>query len=256
MTAGQPPGAATVPALYDGHVVHIRRHPLRRVFRHRICLWLVDLDELPAPPWWLPPFVRFRARDHFGAPDRPIRQNLDTWLCSQGVDDLGGGRVLMLASPRVLGHVFNPLTVYWCHRADGRLACVVAEVHNTYGERHGYLLRTGPDGRAVVGKDFYVSPFLAMSGSYHMRLPAPDERLALTVSLVDGGRVLFSAALTGRRTPAAPWNVLRLALAHPLPQHRISAAIRLHGMALWLRGLPVAPRPPHDPRKVRPCPRH
>src|SRR6185437_15518137 len=148
--------ADVAPALYDAVVVHSRREPIHRTFRHRICLWLVDLDHLPDPPRWARPFGRFDAADHLGSPDRSIRDNVDAWLGARGID-LTGGRVLMLANARALGHVFNPITLYWCWRADSDLECVVAEVHNTYGERHCYLLRPDPRGRADVDKAFYVS---------------------------------------------------------------------------------------------------
>ena len=75
----------------------------------------------------------------------------------------------MLANARFLGYVFDPLTVFWCFAADGSLRCVVAEVHNTYGERHAYLLRPEADGTAEVGKEFYVSPFNDVSGRYDFR---------------------------------------------------------------------------------------
>ena len=75
----------------------------------------------------------------------------------------------MLANARVLGHVFDPLSVFWCYDSSGRLACVVAEVHNTYGERHAYLLRPDEAGVAVTGKDFHVSPFFDVSGTYELR---------------------------------------------------------------------------------------
>ena len=98
------------------------------------CGWSTS-TTCPGSRW----LARFRARDHLGDPRASIRANLDRFLAARGVD-LGGGRVTMLAHARVLGYVFNPLTVYWCHRPDGTLACVVAEVHNTYRQRHAYLL--------------------------------------------------------------------------------------------------------------------
>ena len=148
------------------------------MFRYRSYLWLVDLDHLPR----VPGLARFRARDHLGDPRASIRANLDRFLAARGVD-LGGGRVTMLAHARVLGYVFNPLTVYWCHRPDGTLACVVAEVHNTYRQRHAYLLHTDERGRAEVPKEFYVSPFYPVDGCYRMSLPEPDATLALSVRL-------------------------------------------------------------------------
>ena len=241
-------GLVSVPALYDCEIRHVRRTQRNRSFRHGVYLWLVDLDALPAVPRALRPFARFEARDHLGDPTRTIRENLDAWLAGQGVH-LGAGQVLMLANARVLGHVFNPITVYWCHRPDGELACVVAEVHNTYGERHCYLLATDGDGRASTPKDFYVSPFLTVDGEYRMVLPEPGDRLTVSVSLRQEGRSVFTATVTGLRTHAGPGALTRMLLRRPFMPQRTSVLIRRHGIALWLRRLPVVPRPPHRPQE-------
>lgn len=229
------------PALYDAEVRHVRRAAPHGEFSHRVYLWLVDLDALPRLPRWLAPFARFRAADHLGRPDRSIRSNVDDWLAGQDVD-LAGGRVLMLAHARVAGYVFNPITLYWCHRPDGELACVIAEVHNTYGERHCYLLRHG---LATVPKELYVSPFLAPTGEYLMRVPRPDERLSISVALRQDGATTLVATLRGRRRPATTGALVRLLLTRPLMPQRVAVAIRRHGIALWLRRVPLAPRRPH-----------
>ena len=239
---------AQAPALYDVEVRHVRHAALHRDFRHRVYLWLVDLDALPRLPLWLRPFARFRAADHLGDPGGTLRGNLDRYLAGHGID-LRGGRVLMLANARVLGYVFNPLTVYWCHRSDGSLACVVAEVHNTYGERHCYLLVTDEAGRARAAKDFYVSPFLAVDGEYRMHLPVPDERLSLAITLRQNGSMAFVASVAGVRTAATPRALVRMVARRPLVTLRTSALIRRHGVALWLRRLPVIPRPRHAPQE-------
>ena len=168
--------------LYECRVFHARLAPLHHAFSYRTYQWLVDLDELPRPRGLLRPLADFRARDHLGDPASTIRANVDQFLGIHGVN-LGGGQVLMLAHARVLGCVFNPLTVYWCHQEDGTLACVIAEVHNTYGQRHAYLVHTDERGRARVSKEFYVSPFHPVDGSYRMTLPCPAERLMLNVTL-------------------------------------------------------------------------
>jgi uncharacterized protein len=167
-------------------------------------------------------------------------------------DRLGGhahshdiGRVLMLAHARVLGHVFNPLTVFWCHAADGTLAAVLAEVHNTYGERHVYLLLPDSRGRATAGKDFYVSPFLPVTGRYRMRLPEPADSLRLAVTLDVAGRPMLAATVTGRRRAYTPGRLFGLALRHPWVTAQVSALIRWQGIRLLARGHPVLRRPPH-----------
>lgn len=235
------------PAIYDAQVRHARHRDVRTAFAHPIHLWLVDLDELPELPFWLRPFARFRAADHLGDPELGIRANVDALLAGHGID-LAGGRVLMLAHARELGHVFNPISVFWCHHADGTPACVVAEVHNTYGGRHCYLLRPDEHGRVRTDKEFYVSPFLEIEGHYAMRLPLPGDRLAVSITLYQDGVPALAATLTGTRRPATTREIVRSVLRRPLVTRRTSVLIRLHGIALWLRRLPVVPRPAGPPQ--------
>lgn len=221
---------------------------MRHTVRHRTYLWLIDVDRPPRPPRPLRALARFDPRDHFGGTAPTIRAGLDRFLAAHGVD-LGGGRVTMLAHARVLGYVFNPLTVYWCHDAAGRPVCTVAEVHNTYGERHCYLLRPDERGGAEADKRLYVSPFNPVDGRYRMRLPEPDARLALSVRLDRPEGPPFVATVRGRRRPATPGGLLAAAARHPWSTLAVSAAIRLHGIRLLLRGLPVRPRPHHPEQK-------
>ncbi|MFJ1606275.1 DUF1365 domain-containing protein [Streptomyces sp. NPDC088253] len=232
------------PALYPCTVAHIRTAPTRYALRHRTYMWLTDPDHPPRLPFPLGPLARFDPRDHFDGEQPSIRAGLDRFLAAHGVD-LCGGPVVMLAHARVLGHVFNPLTLYWCHDPDGAPRCVVAEVHNTYGERHCYLLRPDGTGIARTEKEFYVSPFFPVDGEYRMRLPVPDSRLALTVRLERDGTRPFTATVRGTRRPATVGALLRQALRHPWSTAAVSAAIRIHGIRLCLRGLPVQPRPRH-----------
>jgi len=118
---------------------------------------------------------------------------------------------------------------------------VIAEVHNTYGERHAYLVRTDEHGVATATKAFYVSPFNDVSGSYTMTLPEPGETLDLTVTLHREGQAPFVAAVRGRRIPVTAAARRRAALTARL----VPLRIRLHGLRLWARCLPVRHRPTH-----------
>jgi DUF1365 family protein len=240
-------GSAT--RIYATSISHARSEPVRHRFQDRSHTWFVDLDDLPqlGP---LQPLVRFEARDHLGDPARGIRANLEAFLATEGVD-LHGGRVLMLAMPRVLGTCFNPISVFWCYRPDSTLECVVAEVHNTYGDRHAYLLRPDEGGRAEVDKELYVSPFNDVSGRYRLTLPEPGPRLRLQVVLERDGHQPFTASVRGRALPSTTRTVLRLALTQPLEPLAVSARIRWHGIRLWLRRLPVQPRPTHHQEAVK-----
>ena len=234
--------------LYECRISHARLAPLRHGFSYRTYQWLVDLDDLPRPAGWLRWLARFEARDHLGDPARTIRANVDGFLRGHGID-LGGGQVVMLAHARVLGYVFNPLTVYWCHRADGTLACVLAEVHNTYGQRHAYLLRTDARGRARAAKEFYVSPYYPVDGSYRMSLPRPGARLALSITLDRPGGAALVATVRGTAVPATARTLARAAARHPLSTVAVSARIRWQGVLLYARGLRQAPRPRHLPQE-------
>jgi uncharacterized protein len=236
------PGSFPVstPALFRTTVRHTRRAPLHHTFAYRQPMWLVDLDALPRVGRPFRALLRFDARDHLGDPRASIRANVDSFLAREGVEP--ADRVLMLANPRSFGHGFNPLTVFWCHGGDGALLAVVAEVHNTYGDRHCYLVRPDARGRAVADKALYVSPFFPVDGSYEMRVSSPFDGLDVGIALRRGGDVVFRASLTaGAPTPVrAP---LLTALRHPAPSWWVSARIRVQGIRLWRRGLPIVPRP-------------
>ncbi|MFG3254199.1 DUF1365 domain-containing protein [Streptomyces sp. NPDC048172] len=242
------PSTVAVPALYRCVVTHVRDGPVRHAFHHRTYLWFLDIDRPPRLPRPLHPLARFEARDHFGGTAPTLRGGLERFLAARGLD-LDGGRVTMLTAARVFGHVFNPLTLYWCHDAAGAPLCIVAEVHNTYGERHCHLLHPDADGRAYVPKEFYVSPFFPVDGAYRMRLPEPDARLRISVRLERRGTRPFLATVHGDRTRATPAGLLRAAACHPWPTLAVSAAIRVHGLWLWARGLRVRPRPHHPVQK-------
>jgi DUF1365 family protein len=235
--------------IYATSVVHARKTPLRHSFRHRSHTWLVDLDELPRLGL-LGRFASFESRDHLGSPERTLRENLDTYLATEGID-LEGGPILMLAMPRVLGTVFNPISVYWCHTADGRLACNVVEVHNTYGDRHAYLVHADDKGRAEVDKALYVSPFNDVSGRYRLTIPTPGETVQVRVVLERPDQAPFVAGLRGRALPVRSSTVVRLAVTQPLEPLAVAARIRWHGIQLWLRRLPVQPRPSHHQEAVQ-----
>ncbi|GAA4082716.1 FAD-dependent oxidoreductase [Nocardioides kongjuensis] len=231
---------------YATTLVHRRREPVRNAFTHHSHLSVVDLDQVAADGSVDGVPGRFLGRDHFGGDTSSVREGVDRFLAAHGID-LRGGRVLTATHPRALGHCFNPITVHWCWAAGtqtGHPAATVVEVHNTYGDRHAYLLdpeRTSADGRLVVDKAMYVSPFHGTDGHYEVLAPPPDPttgRLHLGVRLVTGEGARFDATLTG--TPTSPPRL-------PLAGLRGAALIRAHGVALWARRLPVQPRPHHSP---------
>lgn len=266
----RPTRALPRPGRFETTIRHTRRSPFRRSFEHRSTLWLVDLDDLPDHGV----LARFEARDHLGAPEATLRHNVESFLAVNGVS-LGEGRrpgtILMAAHPRSLGHCFNPISVFWCFDDQGRQAGVVVEVHNTYGDRHAYLVHPDEQGRARTDKAMYVSPFHGVDGWYDVAVPVPTDRLDIAVTLrghdtaagtnpdtspdtspdsttggTDRGAAPFSASLLGTRSDIPVRRTIGAAM-------RGTALIRAHGIWLWARRLPVRPRPqsPHRQEGVQ-----
>lgn len=239
--------ATAVPCLYRTRIIHVRRSPVTHRFAYRGYCWYIDIDKPPRLPFGLRAFANFQARDHFrGAADDTLRQRVDRFLAAHGVE-LGGGTVTALLQARVLGHVFNPLSLYWCHDRHGNLVHIIAEVHNTYGGRHAYLLP--PTADSTVDKQLYVSPFNGVDGQYRVRATRPGETLNISIWLQRGGHLPFFAAVRGTRRRARVGELLWLQAVAPLAPLMGALAIRKEGIRLWLKGLPVVERTPTRERE-------
>lgn len=233
-----------LPALVVGTVRHVRHRPRDYAFEHAHYQWLVDVDELPALAAPLRTLARFDPRDHlYGGRHGGIGADLRHWLADQGVTLPPTTRILMLAHARSVGHVFNPLTVFWCLDADGAIRATVMEVHNTYGQRHLYLLETDAAGRARTGKEFYVSPFNDMEGTYAVRLRLDAARVHVSVTLHRDHQPVLTAVVAGAVRPGTSAMVAKVFAKHLFMTYRVSVLIRWHGIRLWLTRLPIQPRP-------------
>ncbi len=248
--------------LYLGRVMHKRLRPFRHKFRYRVFSLYVDLDELPRLQRRLrlfshnrPNLFSFYDRDHGAGDGSPLRPWIEARLAAGGIE-LAGGPVRLLCFPRVLGYVFNPLSIWFCHHADGRLMALLYEVNNTFGERHAYLLPVDPGrpaGAPVVqscAKRFYVSPFIAMTGHYEFRLTEPADRLALTIRHWTPDGALLLTSQSGRRAPLDDRMLARLLFAYPLLTLKVIAAIHWQALRLWRKGARLEARPAPPPEAV------
>jgi DUF1365 family protein len=232
---------ADVPALYRTRITHLRRGPVHHYFEHRGYSWYVDVDALPELPGWLRSFARFEARDHFdGEPADTLRQRIDALLASRGIEP-PGGTVTALLQARVLGYVYNPLSLYWCHDADGVVRHVLAEVHNPRGDRHVYLLPPDSGEPTIVKKRLYASPFNGQGGHYLVRAPRPEADLDVTISLHRDNEPAFVVTMRGNRRPASVAQVLRLQLVAPVAPLMVKFGMWIQGVTLRLRRVPVLP---------------
>lgn len=238
-------------ALYTGRVSHQRLRPLRHRLAYRVFSMLLDLDELPALHHRLRWFslerfnlFSFRASDHGDGSARPLRQQIDEQLARAGLKT--GGRIALLCTPRMLGHQFNPLSVYFCHAPEGELQALVYEVHNTFGERHSYLIplrEPVPPGQPIVqhcDKAFHVSPFLGMDMQYEFRTQPPHEGcLALGISTRDTTGPMLVAHYAAEARPLTDRALLGLCLSHPLIGLKVVAAIHWEALRLWIKKAPL-----------------
>lgn len=251
--ATQPPPAS---ALYFGKVMHKRLRPFVHQFTYRVFSLFVDLGELESLGRRLRIFSHnrwnlfsFHDRDHGPHDGRPLRPWIDRHLREAGID-LAGGPVRLLCYPRVLGYVFNPLTIWFCHHADGSLRALLYEVSNTFGESHSYLLPLPPgrDAEAAIvqsaAKRFHVSPFIGMTSRYHFRLAQPGEKLIVAIrqEVPEGGQLL--ARHSGRRRALTDRSLLLAFFAYPLMSLKVIGAIHWEALRLWWKGAKVMPHPP------------
>ena len=242
-------------ALYFGEVMHARLKPMGHRFSYRVMSLLIDLDRLEEADTASPLFgvnraalYSFAEADHGKRDGSSLRGYAQACAAARGID-LAGGRVLLLCYPRLLGYAFNPLSVYFCYRADGALALIIYEVRNTFGEIHPYVLPVRADEVSEAGirqrqdKLFYVSPFMAMAMRYHFRVCPPGAQVKLRILETDGSGPLLAATFNGRRRALTTAALLRSVVALPLVSFKILAAIHWEALRLWLKGVRLTPRP-------------
>jgi DUF1365 family protein len=243
--------------LYSGKVMHRRLRPKPHRLRYRVAWMLLDLDEITALPQKLRLFsyngfnaVSFFDRDHGDGSGRPLRPQVEAHLRDAGITP-DGGPIRLLCMPRMFGYGFNPLSVYFCHRRDGALAAILYEVHNTFRQRHSYLIPVDPAAGIAAGatidqqcrKGFYVSPFMDMDLHYAFRVVVPDSRVAVAIRTADRDGLVLAAALSGDRLALTDAALLRLLVAYPLLTLRVIGAIHWHALKMVLKGFRLRQRP-------------
>ena len=235
-------------ALYVGPVAHQRLRPKPHRLRYRIFSLLLDLDEIPSLAARLRLFSHrrfnlfgFDERDHADGSGAPLRDWVEGHLAIAGIS-LEDGAIRLLAMPRVLGYGFNPLSVYFCYHRDGRLLALLHQVHNTFGERHTYLIPvTSSDDPAAIrqgcDKAFHVSPFMAMGMRYEFRIRAPDAALNVTIRGVDADGPIIVAALAAERRDLTDAALLGAFLRTPLLTAKVILGIHWEAFRLWHKGM-------------------
>jgi hypothetical protein len=251
-------------ALYFGDVMHKRLRPFVHRFVYRVFSLWIDLDELPALDRRLRLFSHnrfnlfgFYDRDHGARDGGALRPWVEAQLRAAGREP-DGGPIRLLCFPRVLGYVFDPLTIWFCHRRDGSLDAILYEVRNTFGDKHGYLIplgtppSTGAAIRQACDKGFYVSPFIGMAAHYRFKLRVPDDSLQVTIleDVPEGPQLV--ATQTGSRRPLTDRTLLGAFFGRPLLTLKVMGGIHWEALRLWRKGAAFnrRPAPPAAPVTV------
>lgn len=251
-------------AIYPGTLMHNRISPKKHQFSYKVASWLLDLDELRDIDrrHWLFSRNRFNLiafydKDYGDGSGHCLKQQVNDLLNSNHIES--AEQVLLFCYPRVLGYVFNPLSVYFCLRS-GQLIAVVYEVSNTFGERHSYVIEAEQIKnekttiRQMANKKLHVSPFFPMDCFYRFRTSIPSEEVALSISLhshhplSEKNQKVFAAVFKGARQSISDKSTLKLALALPLQTFKVVAAIHWEALRIWLKGIRLYH---HKPAKQR-----
>jgi uncharacterized protein len=258
------PDVAGRSRLLVGWVRHRRHRPRPNAFRYAVWHLLLDVDELDEVASRVRGFrlqrrgpVGFRRQDHFGDADLPLRTKVERWVAGQGAA-LPTGPLLVVAYPRVLGHVFNPVSWWYAFHPDGRMGMVIAEVRNTFGDWRAYLLddlevqqgQAELRVRARAVKDFHVSPFLPVEGlsyDFTFRIPPMDvpvgARVVEHMVVSDGDGMVLDATQSQVARPLTTATLWGAMLRRPLITLWTIALIHRQALRLWWRRTPFHRRP-------------
>ena len=246
-------------ALYVGQVRHRRLRPVAHGFQFPLFLAFLDIDRLPEDlrvsrlvsygRWnW----ASFRQEDHLGDPSLPLRERLRLDALEQGLR-LPEGPIFLLTHLRYLGYCFNPVSYFYCHDPEGALRFVLAEVHNTFGERHGYWMdaATATRGKGALGFDvpkaFHVSPFLSMDCRYRWTFTEPGDGLRVRVAEFEAGAFTFQADLDLVRLPWTAASIRGTLFRFPWMTLQVILAIHWEALWLWIKRVPVFTHPGRAP---------
>ena len=242
-------GAVNLPLLGIGTVRHRRLRPAEHAFAYPTYFLMLPMRSLRSAPeaslrrnrFGL---MSFHDRDH-GDGRADALAWLDELLDAEGVQG-ATGEVWLHTYPRVFGYVFKPVSFWYCHRSDGSLAAVVAEVNNTFGERHCYLLAGAELGfgrELVARKVFHVSPFCQVQGQYRFRFMRTADRTVARVDHDDDLGALLQTSVSGELQPLTARSVRAAFSGMPMMTLGVIARIHWQALRLWLKRVPFQSKP-------------
>jgi len=233
-------------SIYNGSVIHKRFKPKKHFFKYRVFSLFLDLSELKELNNKLNFFslnkfnlISFYEKDHGERDGTSLLEWVKNNLRRNNIstDDI---KVKLLCYPRILGYVFNPLSIFFIYDNNESLVSILYEVKNTFGEQHTYVFKIGGENKLIqnnCSKKFHVSPFIEMDCNYFFRILNPGDKLSVIIDQYDQqGKILF-ASQDGIRSDLTNKNLMNSYLRHPLMTFKIISAIHFEAFKLWIKGI-------------------
>lgn len=238
--------------LLISQVMHARARPKRNAFRYHVYYLVLSLSQLNTASRRLLSLNRFnlfslRTRDYGrdAEPEAWLRAQLAQWGVTTAT-----GEILLMTMPRILGYAFNPVSFWFCLDAQGGLRAVLADVTNTFGERHAYLLHhddqrvIAPDDLLQAQKIFHVSPFIEITGHYQFRFVLTEKRIGVWIDHYDADGLLLATSVVGERRPLTSPALLACFFRYPLVTLKVIGLIHYQALRLVLKGIRYHVKPP------------
>ena len=233
-------------SIYNGTVIHKRFKPKPHYFKYSVFSLLIDLSEVDDLSKKIKFFsynkfnlVSFYEKDHGNRDSTSlvhwVKKNLeDNNINSENV------KIRLLCYPRILGYVFNPLSVFYIYDIDEKLVCILYEVKNTFGEQHTYIFKVNNDQNLYqhnCSKKFHVSPFIEMNCKYFFRLLKPGEKISVIIDQYQTDEKILYASQDGQRVDFNSKELIKSYIKHPFMTFKIIFAIHFEAFKLWAKGI-------------------
>ena len=246
--------------LYEGEITHARTKPVKHNFSFPIYTFVLDLDELEL----LDEQIRFFGynrgsvftlydSDYLGSGQGSIKEKLKNWLTKFGYEEKYT-TVKMITTLRVFKHTFNPVIFYYCLDSENNIVYHVAEVHNTFGEGHLYILKNGKRSKIgteyLVPKEFHVSPFNKVEGDYNFHFSRLKEKLDVRINVSKNNKNFFYARISGNKQKITKYKLVKLIMKYPLRTLLVIPKILAEAAKLYyVKNLEIIDKP--DPSSER-----
>ena len=234
-----------ISSIYNGTVVHKRFKPRIHFFRYKVFSLLIDLSELSTLDKKINFFsynrfnlISFFDKDHGERDGTSLIEWVKKNLRENNID-AEEIKIKLLCYPRILGYVFNPLSVFYIYDNDEKLISILYEVKNTFGEQHTYIFKIENDNllQHNCEKKFHVSPFIEMNCNYFFRILKPSENISVIIDQYQSNEKILFASQDGKRADLTSAELMKSYLKHPLMTFKIISAIHFEAFKLWTKGI-------------------